>query len=183
MLSSKPILIKPTRHEDERGFFAETYSRRKYTDLKIAEEFVQDNHSISWKVGTLRGLHFQSPPNTQAKLVRCGAGAIFDVAVDIRKGSPYFGSWEGYKLTAENGHQLYVPVGFAHGFITLKPRSEIVYKCTDYYASDQEKSIRWDDPTFNIEWPKLEKLIINKRDSAAPYFKDIETPFIFGENS
>ena len=96
---------------------------------------------------------------------------------------PYFGSWEGYKLTAENGHQLYVPVGFAHGFITLKPRSEIVYKCTDYYAPDQEKSIRWDDPTFNIEWPKLEKLIINKRDSAAPYFKDIETPFIFGENS
>ena len=121
--------IKPSRHEDHRGFFAETYNRRKYLDLGIELEFVQDNHSISKDAGTLRGLHFQSPPNAQAKLVRCGRGAIFDVAVDIRRGSPTYGEWKGYELTAENGYQLFVPVGFAHGYITLKPNSEIVYKC------------------------------------------------------
>ena len=102
--------------------------------MGIGVEFVQDNHSLSRAVGTLRGLHFQAPPAAQGKLVRCGHGAIFDVAVDIRRGSPTYGQWEGYELTAENGHQLYVPVGFAHGFVTLEPDSEIVYKCTDYYA-------------------------------------------------
>ena len=125
------ILIKPNRHGDHRGFFAETYSRRKYFEYGIDIEFVQDNHSISKEVGTLRGLHFQALPHAQAKLVRCGRGALFDVAVDIRRGSPTYGKWEGFELTAENGHQVYVPIGFAHGFITLEPDSEIVYKCTD----------------------------------------------------
>ena len=141
MQNSKLILIKPNRHRDKRGFFSETYSRREYKKLGIDEEFLQDNHSFSWEAGTLRGLHFQFPEYAQAKLVRCGNGAIFDVAVDIRKGSPKFGHWEGYELSAENGHQLYVPVGFAHGFLTLKPGSEIVYKCTNYYAPHAEGSL------------------------------------------
>ena len=183
MLKNELILIKPTRHEDERGFFSETYSRRRYREFGIDVEFVQDNHSFSWKPGTLRGLHFQAPPNAQGKLVRCGKGAIFDVTVDIRKGSPTFGHWGGYELTQENGHQLYVPVGFAHGFLTLKPESEIVYKCTNYYAPQAEGSIRWDDPSIGIEWPLSENIILNERDAIAPLLKDFETPFALGENS
>jgi dTDP-4-dehydrorhamnose 3,5-epimerase len=125
MLNNELILIKPTRHKDERGFFSETYSQRRYKKLGVNVDFLQDNHSFSWEVGTLRGLHFQAPPAAQGKLVHCGKGAIFDVAVDIRKGSPTFGHWEGYELTEENGHQLYVPVGFAHGFLTLKPKLKL----------------------------------------------------------
>lgn len=183
MLNNQITLIKPTRHEDERGFFSETYSRRRYKELGINVDFLQENHSFSWKSGTLRGLHFQAPPNAQGKLVRCGKGAIFDVAVDIRKGSPTFGHWEGYELTEENGHQLYVPIGFAHGFLTLKHRSEIIYKCTNYYAPESEQSIRWDDPSVSIEWPLSKDIILNKRDSSAPLLKDLETPFTLGENS
>ena len=183
MLKNELILIKPTRHKDERGFFSETYSQRRYKELGIDVEFLQDNHSFSWKPGTLRGLHFQAPPNAQGKLVRCGKGAIFDVAVDIRKGSPTFGHWEGYELTEENGHQLYVPVGFAHGFVTLNPGSELVYKCTDYYAPQAEGSIRWDDPTIGIEWPFAEKIILNERDAVAPLLRDLKTPFTLGKNS
>tara|TARA_B100000945_G_C20154287_1_gene490035 strand:+ start:91 stop:642 length:552 start_codon:yes stop_codon:yes gene_type:complete len=183
MLKNELILIKPTRHKDERGFFSETYSRRRYKEIGIDVEFLQDNHSFSSKPGTLRGLHFQAPPNAQGKLVRCGKGAIFDVAVDIRKGSPTFGHWEGYELTEENGHQLYVPVGFAHGFVTLNPGSELVYKCTDYYAPQAEGTIRWDDPTIGIQWPLAEKLILNERDAIAPLLKNFETPFTLGKNS
>ena len=183
MLKNEPILIKPTRHKDDRGFFSETYSQRRYREFGIDVDFLQDNHSFSWEPGTLRGLHFQAPPNAQGKLVRCGKGAIFDVAVDIRKGSPTFGHWEGYELTEENGHQLYVPVGFAHGFVTLKPGSEIVYKCTDYYSPQAEGSIRWDDPTIDIDWPLSENIILNERDAIAPLLKDFETPFNLGENS
>ena len=118
--------IEPKRHGDHRGFFAETYSRARYSDLGIRHEFVQDNHSLSAHVGTLRGLHFQAPPHAQAKLVRCGRGAIFDVALDIRQGSLTYGHWVGHELTEDYGHQLYVPIGFAHGFLTLRPNSEIV---------------------------------------------------------
>ena len=183
MLNNELILIKPTRHKDERGFFSETYSQHRYKKLGVNVDFLQDNHSFSWEVGTLRGLHFQAPPDAQGKLVRCGKGAIFDVAVDIRKGSQTFGHWEGYELTEENGHQLYVPVGFAHGFLTLKSESEIVYKCTNYYAPKAEGSIRWDDPSIGIEWPLSENIILNKRDTIAPLLKDFKTPFNFGENS
>ena len=183
MLKNEPILIKPTRHKDDRGFFSETYSQRRYREFGIDVDFLQDNHSFSWEPGTLRGLHFQAPPNAQGKLVRCGKGAIFDVAVDIRKGSPTFGRWEGYELTEENGHQLYVPVGFAHGFLTLNPGSELVYKCTDYYAPQAEGSIRWDDPTIGIAWPLAEQLILNERDNIAPLLTDFKSPFTLGENS
>ena len=177
------ILIKPNRHADDRGFFAETYSRKKYLEYGIDVEFVQDNHSISKELGTLRGLHFQAPPHAQAKLVRCGRGALFDVAVDIRRGSPTYGKWESYELTAENGYQLYVPIGFAHGFMTLEQESEIVYKCSDYYAPETEKSISWKDPDIKICWPKLDKPILSKKDAGAPILKDFESPFIYGHNS
>ena len=177
------ILLKPNRHGDHRGFFAETYSYRKYAELGIGDEFVQDNHSLSRDVGTLRGLHFQAPPHAQAKLVRCGRGAIFDVAVDIRRGSPTYGHWEGYELSAENGYQLYVPVGFVHGFITLEPDSEIVYKCSDYYAPESEGSVLWSDPEIGIEWPTDSDPILSAKDTVAPLLSDLESPFIFGENS
>jgi len=177
------ILIKPNRHVDQRGFFAETYSRKKYLEYGVDVEFVQDNHSISKEVGTLRGLHFQAPPHAQAKLVRCGRGALFDVTVDIRRGSPTYGKWEGYELTAENGYQLYVPIGFAHGFMTLEQESEIVYKCSDYYAPETEKSISWKDPDIKICWPKLDKPILSEKDAGAPILEDFESPFIYGHNS
>lgn len=177
------LLIVPKRHGDTRGFFAETYSRRVYKEYGILDDFVQDNHSISQEVETIRGLHFQVPPNAQAKLVRCGRGAIFDVAVDIRLGSPTYGKWQGYTLTAENGHQLYIPVGFAHGFVTLEPDSEIVYKCSDYYTPKLERSISWNDPEIKIEWPIFSNPILSEKDVVAPMFKDTENPFIYGENS
>ena len=183
MKANACILIKPNRHEDHRGFFAETYNRKKYLEHGIDIEFVQDNHSISKEMGTLRGLHFQVPPYAQAKLVRCGHGALFDVAVDIRRGSPTYGKWVGHELTADNGYQLYVPIGFAHGFITLKPESEIVYKCTHYYVPDSEKSISWEDPNIKICWPKFHKPILNKRDAVAPILEDFKSPFIYGDNS
>jgi len=181
-LQSLQLLIL-NRHIDHRGFFAETYSRRKYSELGIEDEFVQDNHSLSRQVGTLRGLHFQAPPHAQAKLVRCGRGAIFDVAVDIRRGSPTYGAWEGYELSAENGEQLYVPVGFAHGFVTLEPDSEIVYKCSDYYAPETEGAILWNDPDIGINWPTDADPILSDKDAVAPLISELESPFFFGENS
>ena len=176
-------LIEPARHSDHRGFFAETYSRREYLELGIEAVFVQDNHSLSREIGTLRGLHFQAPPHAQAKLIRCGRGAIFDVAVDLRRGSPTYGHWEGYELTAENGYQLYVPVGFAHGFVTLEPDSEIVYKCSDYYASETEGAVLWNDPDVGIDWPTEADPILSDKDATAPLLADLESPFLFGENS
>jgi len=183
MLSASFIHINPQRYGDHRGFFAETYSRRKYFELGIDVEFVQDNHSLSREVGTLRGLHFQAPPHAQAKLVRCGRGALFDVAVDIRRGSPTYGHWQGYELTAENGEQLYIPVGFAHGFVTLMPDSEIVYKCSDYYAPETEGAVLWNDPDIGIDWPTDTSPILSNKDAIAPLLSDLESPFIFGENS
>lgn len=170
-------------HADARGFFAETYSRKKYLDHGIDVEFVQDNHSLSKEVGTLRGLHFQAPPYAQAKLVRCVRGAIFDVVVDIRKGSPLFGKWKGYKLTAKAGSQLYVPIGFAHSFVTLEPDSEVFYKCSDYYAPKMEGSILWSDPDIGIVWPLEKNPVLSSKDAAAPLLKDFDSPFFYGENS
>ena len=149
--------------------------------MGIKDEFVQDNHSLSRSSGTLRGLHFQAPPAAQGKLVRCGRGAIFDVAVDIRRGSPTYGSWECYTLTAENGHQFYVPIGFAHGFVTLEPDSEIVYKCTDYYSPETERAIRWN--SCGIDWPLSLDPILSEKDANAPALADLESPFIYGQNS
>mgnify|MGYP001332810218 CR=1 FL=1 len=176
-------LIKPTRFEDKRGFFSEIYSRKRYLEMGIDIEFVQDNHSLSSDVGTLRGLHFQKPPHAQGKLVRCSRGVIFDVAVDIRRGSQTYGQWLGYVLSADNGYQVYVPIGFAHGFVTLEPNSEIVYKCSDYYAPETEGTIRWNDPDIGIDWLLTGNPILSQKDALAPLLKDFESPFIFGENS
>ena len=182
-MKNNVLLICPERFVDNRGFFAETYSQRRYTDMGVDVDFVQDNHSLSRQIGTLRGLHFQAQPHAQAKLVRCVRGAIFDVAVDIRRGSPTYGQWQGYELTAENGEQLYVPVGFAHGFVTLEPESEIVYKCSDYYAPETEGSVLWNDPDIGIDWPTEADPILSEKDAAAPLLSDLESPFVFGENS
>ena len=181
MKVNRLVLINPHRFDDHRGFFGETYSLRRYAEMGIDIEFVQDNHSLSRAAGTLRGLHFQAPPMAQGKLVRCGRGAIFDVAVDIRRGSPTYGQWEGYELSAKNGKQLYVPVGFAHGFVTLKPNSEIVYKCSDYYAPEMEGSVRWN--SCGIEWPLSVDPILSDKDEIAPTLADFDNPFIYGENS
>ena len=174
-------LIQPSRHIDHRGYFGESYSRRRYADMGVDVEFVQDNHSLSHAAGTLRGLHFQSPPHAQGKLVRCGRGAIFDVVLDIRQGSPTYGQWERYELTAENGYQLYVPVGFAHGFVTLTPDSEIIYKCTDYYAPETEGSVRWN--SCDIDWQLSVDPILSEKDATAIALADFDSPFIYGENS
>ena len=172
-------LLKPNRFGDHRGFFAETYSQRGYAALGVGATFVQDNHSLSAAVGTVRGLHFQAPPHAQAKLVRCGRGAIFDVAVDIRRGSPTYGRWAGYTLSAENGAQLYIPVGFAHGFATLEPDSEIIYKCSDYYAPETEGALRWDDPDIGINWPLSASPVLSGKDATAPLLAGFNSPFTF----
>lgn len=173
--------ISTVRFEDHRGFFSETYNKRRLAELGIENDFVQDNHSLSLEPGTIRGLHFQAPPHAQGKLVRCVKGAVFDVAVDIRIGSPTFGDWEAHELSEKNGYQLYIPIGFAHGFMTLEPKSEVVYKCTDFYAPDSEVSLHWE--SCSIDWPLMFAPIISKKDNEATNFEDLESPFIFGVNS
>ena len=171
--------IVPKRFGDHRGFFSETYSRRVLAASGIDIAFVQDNHSLSAQIGTVRGLHFQAPPHAQAKLVRCGRGAIFDVAVDIRRGSPTYGKWVGFELSAENGAQMYVPAGFAHGFVTLLPDSEIIYKCSDYYAPDTEGALRWDDPDVGIGWPLSGPAVLSDKDRLAPLLANLNSPFVW----
>ena len=174
-------LVKPKRFDDHRGFFVESYNRRVYSRLGIVADFVQENYSMSKLAGTVRGLHFQAPPSAQDKLVRCGRGSIFDVAVDIRTGSSTYGQWVGYELSAENGAQLYIPSGFAHGFVTLEPKSEIIYKCSDYYNFKAEGSIRWNDPKLGIEWPVIDASIIKVKDARAPMLSELNSPFYFEE--
>ena len=150
--------------------------------LGIDLDFVQDNHSVSHDVGTIRGLHFQSPPHAQGKLVRCGNGRLFDVAADIRKGSPTFGDWVGVELSSENGKQLLIPAGFLHGFVTLEPDTEIIYKCTDYYAPESGGAIRFDDPELGIDWGiSPDKAVLSDKDASAPLLKDFDSPFTYEE--
>ncbi|WP_151720673.1 dTDP-4-dehydrorhamnose 3,5-epimerase [Gemmobacter serpentinus] len=171
------FLITPRRFGDDRGFFAETWSRRILADAGITTDFVQDNHSLSVKPGTVRGLHFQSPPHAQAKLVRCGRGRLFDVAVDLRRGSPTYGKWAGVELSAENGLQLYIPAGFGHGFVTREPDTEIVYKCSDYYAPECDGGLRWNDPDIAVDWGISEASGISDKDAKAPLLADFDSPF------
>ena len=174
-------LLKPERYRDSRGFFQEVYNLRKLEERGISAHFVQDNRSLSLAAGTLRGLHFQVPPHAQAKLVRCTKGSIFDVAVDIRRGSKTYGSWQAFELSAENSFQLFVPIGFAHGFMTLQDNTEVEYKCSDYYAPDSEGSIRWD--SCEISWPTHDNVITSDKDAEALPLSKLIYPFIFGENS
>lgn len=145
--------------------------------------FVQDNQSLSSTVGTVRGLHYQSPPRAQDKLVRCGRGALLDVAVDIRKGSPTYGEWVGVKLSAKNGKQLLVPKGFLHGFITLEPDTEILYKCSDYYAPEYDGAIRFNDPDIGIDWGiSPGQAMLSYKDVSAPFLKDFDSPFAYEDD-
>lgn len=172
------LLITPDRFGDNRGFFSESWNKRRMAEAGVDLDFVQDNHSLSEKRGTVRGLHYQTPPHAQDKLVRCGRGALLDVAVDIRAGSPTFGQWVSAKLSAENGCQLLVPKGFAHGFVTLQPDTEIVYKCTDYYAPEYDRAIAHDDPALGIDWGvDLALRTLSEKDASAPNLADLETVF------
>ena len=174
------VVITPARFGDHRGFFSESYSARALAEHGITTEFVQDNHSLSMTRGTIRGLHFQAPPHAQDKLVRCGRGALFDVAVDIRRGSPTYGQWFGVELSFENGKQLLVPAGFAHGFVTRGPETEIIYKCSDYYARETEGAIAWDDPDIGIDWGLGDTApVLSDKDAQAGSLAGLKTPFAF----
>lgn len=170
-------LIRPRRFGDTRGWFTETYNRDAFIAAGIDCTFVQDNHSLSVLAFTLRGLHFQTPPAGQDKLVRCIRGRVFDVAVDLRRGSPTYGQWIGAELSAENGHQLFIPIGFAHGFVTLEPNCEVVYKCSGLYAPTHDGGIAWD--SVGIDWPIPAGTIpeLSEKDRVQPRFADFDSPF------
>jgi dTDP-4-dehydrorhamnose 3,5-epimerase len=173
-------LIKPRRFGDDRGWFSETYHGEKYVRLGVDVRFCQDNHSLSRETWVLRGLHFQTPPHGQDKLVRCVRGRIWDVAVDLRKGSPTYGQWVAAELTAENGHQLFVPVGFAHGFLTLQPDTEVEYKVSDYYAPECDGGVIWNDPTLNVPWPLAGAApVLSDKDGRLPSLADFNSPFAY----
>jgi dTDP-4-dehydrorhamnose 3,5-epimerase len=171
-----PLLLTPKAFGDERGFFFESWNQGVFNAAAGATDFVQDNHSRSCR-GVLRGLHYQLPPHPQGKLVRCAVGEIFDVAVDIRRSSSTFGQWVGALLSADNKQQLWVPAGFAHGFLTLSPQAEVLYKTTDFWSRDCERAIRWDDPNLAIAWP-LDSLAggstqLSGKDAEAPLLADL----------
>jgi dTDP-4-dehydrorhamnose 3,5-epimerase len=165
--------IVPPKFGDDRGFFSETYNALRLDARGVSLTFVQDNHSFSAAAGVLRGLHYQLPPRAQTKLVRVVRGRIFDVAVDIRQGSPSFAKWVGLELSAEKWNQILVPAGYAHGFVTLEPDTEVIYKVTDYYSPSHDRSIRFDDPSIGIEWPfEIDGLHLSAKDRSAPLLTD-----------
>lgn len=172
------LLLTPKRFADDRGWFSESHNRRTLAGLGHNWDFVQDNHSYSKHAGTIRGFHFQAPPHAQDKLVRCLRGRIIDIAVDLRDGSPTFAKWVSAELSAGNGDQLFVPVGFAHAFITLEPDTEVAYKVTDFYAPEVDGGVRWDDPTIAFPWefpaggPHL-----SAKDTELPFLTEFRTPF------
>lgn len=169
------MIITPQRHGDDRGFFSESWNRRSLDAVGLRlPDFVQDNHSLSSQPGTLRGLHYQAPPHAQGKLVRCGRGRLFDVAVDIRQGSQTFGRWLGVELSFDNGRQLWIPPGFLHGFVTREPDTEIIYKCTAHYDRASDGGVHWN--SLGIDWG-LDDPILSDKDRGAPAFADWTSPF------
>lgn len=179
-MSSSVVLIKTRRFGDDRGWFCETYAEAKFAALGVADRFVQDNQSYSAQAGTIRGIHFQRPPHAQAKLVRCLRGAIMDYAVDLRRGSPTYGRHVSAELSADNGEQLYVPVGFGHAFVTLTPEAEVAYKVSDIYAPDCDGGVRWDDPDIGIPWPlPASGPVLSDKDRALPLLRDFDSPFAY----
>jgi dTDP-4-dehydrorhamnose 3,5-epimerase len=174
-----PILIAPAVHGDARGFFSETFRQNAFEDLGIHETMVQDNHSRSTR-GVVRGIHFQIGEGA-SKLVRCGRGHIWDVVVDLREGSPTYAEWEGFNLTDENMHVLYVPIGFGHGFVVLSDVADVIYKQSNYYSPDVERGIRYDDPEIGIDWPGAVDLQVSDRDATAPLLRDVapQLPFAY----
>ncbi|WP_112384176.1 dTDP-4-dehydrorhamnose 3,5-epimerase [Sphingomonas carotinifaciens] len=177
MIENPVRLVPPRRHGDARGWFTENYNRDTFVTLGINSTFVQDNHSYSAPAFTLRGLHFQTPPRGQDKLVRCIRGRIYDVAVDVRRESPTYGQWVGAELSAENGHQLFIPIGFAHGFVTLEPDCEVTYKCSDTYAPDNDGGIAWD--SVGIDWPMPAGTVpkLSAKDTHQLALADFDSPF------
>lgn len=172
------ILLTPRRFPDARGFFAVTYNKREYQEAGIDQTFIQDNHSLSADTGTLRGLHYQSPPHTQAKLVRVVRGRILDVAVDARPSSPHYGKWVSAEISAEEGNQILVPQGFLHGFVTLEPNTEVLYKVDAEYDGTADGSVRWDDPDIGIEWGLGDRPpVLSDKDANAPSWRDWDNPF------
>ena len=172
------VLVTPRKHPDTRGFFVETYNQRDFVTSGIANTFVQDNQSLSRQRGTIRGLHFQLAPEPQAKLVRVLAGAVFDVAVDLRHGSASYGRWCGANLTAEGGDQLFIPAGFGHAFCTLEPDSVVAYKVDGFYNKGAEGGVRWDDPDIGIRWP-IDEILVSDKDAALPFLRDLAHPLMF----
>jgi len=172
------LVLTPRRFSDDRGWFSETWNREMLARAGIGLDFVQDNHSCSARKGTLRGLHYQAPPHAQDKLVRCSRGAILDVAVDARRGSPAYGRWTAVRLDAETGRQLLVPAGFLHGFVTLQDATEVQYKCTAPYAPKADGAVRWD--SLGIDWGLAEPPILSPKDAQAPAFGDWSSPFAHG---
>ena len=169
------VVLEPARHGDDRGFFSESWNKKRMAEAGLNYDFVQDNHSLSTEVGTLRGLHFQAPPFGQAKLVRCGRGVLFDVVVDVRKGSPAFGKWFGVELSFENGLQLMVPEGCLHGFVTRAPDTEIIYKVTNFFDADSDGSVRWD--SCGVDWGLRGDPKLSQKDVAAQSLADFDSPF------
>lgn len=175
-------LVTSRKFGDERGFFSEVYNKKALAAHGIETEFVQDNHSYSASRGTVRGLHFQAPPYAQAKLVRVVRGSVFDVALDIRRGSPSYGRAVSAVISAEAWNQLLVPVGFAHGFCTLEPGSEVIYKVSAFFAPEHDSGILWNDPDLGIEWPFSEAAVmLSEKDKKQPRLKDIVSPFRYAE--
>jgi len=170
------IIIEPDVYGDERGWFMESYNKQRMQEFGIDVEFVQDNCSFSSQKGTLRGLHFQNKPNAQSKLIRCTQGKVLDVAVDLRKDSLTFKQWISVELTGENKKQLFIPKGFAHGFLTLSDNVEFQYKVDEYYSKDSDRSIRFDDPEINVDW-QIEDPILSDKDKSAPLLKDSDCNF------
>ena len=173
-------VLVPRRFGDSRGYFFESWNRARMEDAGFVYDFVQDNHSFSALPGTVRGLHYQTPPHAQAKLVRVARGRIRDVAVDIRAGSPRFGCWTATELSEENGRQMLIPRGFLHGFVTLAPETHVLYKTDDYYAPDCDAAIRFDDPGIGIDWGMdVAQAVLSEKDAAAPGFADLQSPFSY----
>ena len=171
-------IIRPRRFVDPRGFFSESYNKKSFAEAGLDLDFVQDNHSLSRDVGTVRGLHYQGHPFAQDKLVRVVRGRIFDVAVDIRRSSPTFGEWVAAEISAEEWNQIFVPIGFAHGFCTLEADTEVIYKVTNYYSAEHDHGIRWNDPQLNIAWPLPEgQISLSAKDREQPFFANVVTLF------
>jgi dTDP-4-dehydrorhamnose 3,5-epimerase len=179
-----PVHFDSKRFADSRGWFTESWSRKALAERGIDSDFCQDNHSYSRHAGTIRGLHFQRIPHAQAKLVRCLRGSVFDVAVDIRHGSPSYGQWVSCILSAEQGNQFFIPSGFAHGFLTMEDHCEIAYKVDSYYAPDADAGIIWNDPAIGIDWPlKGRAPVLSDKDMGLPQLHDLDTGFVYDETT
>jgi dTDP-4-dehydrorhamnose 3,5-epimerase len=175
-------ILEPERFGDQRGFVSETYNRRTMANCGIDLEFVQDNHSLSGPKGTVRGLHYQSPPFAQDKLIRVARGSILDVAVDLREGSPTYGKHVAAMISAKAWNQILIPIGFAHGFCTLEADTEIIYKVTNYYSPEHDMGVLWNDPELGIEWPvSAETCVLSPKDRCLPRLRDIISPFAYGD--